>query len=75
MCKTAVSEAYHFQLVVFGEAPLVPLYKHPFEGVLLPDALHLVVTLWPRELVASKQLLDAFLVSAQVDICKLSIVF
>ena len=57
VCKTAVSEAYYFQLVVFGELPLVPLNKHSFEVVRLPYTLHLIVTLWPHKLVARKQLL------------------
>ena len=70
VAKTAVSEAYDFQLVFFGEVPLVPLYKHPFQVVVAPQLLDLFVAHWPNELVAGKQLLDGLLISAQMTLCE-----
>lgn len=64
VAETAVSETDYFQLVVFGELPLVPLNKHPFEVVLVPHLHHFKITLWPHKLVARKQLLNVSLVSA-----------
>ena len=68
VAKTAVSEPDDFQLVFFGEVPLVPLYEHPFQVVLVPQLLDLFVAHWSNELVAGKQLLNGFLVSTQMTL-------